>query len=226
MSRVVWCFYVVNMLVFAPAVSVAQFVCPQGTTQVTNGSVTMCKCPDGSPASIYGCSYSNPNWTPPPPPARPPQARPEQHLEMQDPALLRRMKMFEFVSGIVTKDMQAYSQQVGGLANQLPQGKISTPPNAEAARAIAALISKPPPGQSPSSNRLPALQQNGSIVDPFTGRQVELKPPAQSPSTTARPATGSYAACAGNSTFGGASPAYCEIGGTIYFKNGAILSPK
>jgi hypothetical protein len=90
---------------------------------------------------------------------------------------------------------QLYNPAAGSLSGQLPQGTIEIP-----------LIGNP-------------------YVDPFTGRAVQLQPqPRDSSSVKPSPGQpGSYAACAGASTFGGPNAPFCEMGGYIYFRNGNVL---
>ena len=80
------------------------------------------------------------------------------------------------------------------------------------------------PGKGSAANcpagMRPAAQGNGCELDP---RQAPVTPPTQA---TAQPQpAGSYAACVGVSTgFGqSAAPAYCEMGGYYYFRNGEIM---
>ncbi len=200
-----------------------------GAVPVPGGGGTECRCPDGSNAGINGCpNLRNPNWQPPPSRYQPAPPQTYNAPPSKDPHESAVLRMFNFLASSVSAGTQEYTDQIGGLSKQLPQGNIASPPNPDAARALAALIGQPVRSGIPQPSGSPAaLSKPGQLVDPFTGRAVQLRPATPS-NQPPRPDTapGSYSACAGSSTFGGPKPSYCEMGDYIYFQNGAVLRAK
>src|SRR6266849_3685397 len=216
-------------IVAATSAHTQGFQCPPPSVQVSGGGGFMCQCPDGSYASIIGCpSFQTPNWQPPPPTRY--QPPPEQREDVTAPTNAREtliLRAFEALGNLVTRGAQPYDSQAGSLSAQLPRGNIAPPPNKDAARALAELIGKPTSNALQPTSKNDPLGTPGQLVDPFTGRTVQLQPPksqsSQSQPSGSQGAPGSYSACAGTSTFASSNQAYCEMGGYIYFQNGAVL---
>ena len=119
---------------------------------------------------------------------------------------------------------RAYEDPIDALSVQSARQPPRAPPNGVAQEAFERLISSPPP-PPPSSNPVTALRPGQPATDPFTGSIATIQP-RQASQTDLRPASspsGSYAACASASTFGGTKPAYCEMGGYVYLQNGTVL---
>jgi hypothetical protein len=129
----------------------------------------------------------------------------------------------QLLNGYLSQNKR-YEDPIGALSAQTAGVPFRFPPNGVAQEAYERMIAQPPP-PPPSSNPVTALQTNQPAKDPFTGN-IAIIQPRQSPEPArlqrAEP-TGSYAACAGTSTFGGYSPAYCEMGGYVYLQNGTVL---
>jgi hypothetical protein len=204
------------------AVHAQGFSCPPGSYQAPapgpGGIMAItCVCVDGQPAHLYqGCSSSGPVHIPGPPRIEPPTYDTTiggVYRGLRD--LLRRNE----------RQLSPYES----LTSSLQSEPRRSPPNPMAEQALQEMLTQRPtpapapprvsgPPPRPPSGATGSLNSQGGIQAP--GRQATTRQNAPTASTTP---PGSYAACVGSSTFGAATPSYCEMGGYTYFRNGRVV---
>ena len=206
------CFTALFAVMTSAALAQGVFVCPAGSVAVSGGGGTMCLCPDNSYADLSGCQ-SGPQYQSEPQPLVQPEIPNAQ--EAQSPLIAA----WDNLASLLATG-RPFDWSGGSLSQQLPKGPVSPPPNRAAAKALQELVEQKGPQDATT------VAKGGQPVDPFTGRAVQLQPtiPSSQSQSNIKGAPGSYASCVGSSTFGAANPAYCQMGGYIYFRNGKILN--
>jgi hypothetical protein len=197
----------------------AHAFCPPGSVAAPHAygqiqGVIACICPDGSLAN-FGIPCPSPGGHAPGPPSIGPQAW-DWRAQLDH--------AFRAIKDYLDRN-RAYEDPREALSVQSARQPWRPPPNQVAQDAFERLIRSPPP-PPPNSNPVTVLQPGQPATDPFTGSIATIQPqqsPQTAPLAASSPPSGSYAACAGASTFGGLNPAYCEMGGYVYLQNGTVL---